>query len=83
MALFSKRHDLLHIFLACLPNQSSEERGFVSYEFQGLIVLFNLAFVKHQNLIIVNDSVEPMGDGNDGRLSNTNFTSLNYVLIIF
>lgn len=45
MALFSKRHDLLHIFLACLPNQSSEERGFVSYEFEGLIVLFDLALV--------------------------------------
>ena len=75
--LFGQRHYLLHVLLASLSDQLAKEGVFVFDEGQWLVVFFHFSALEHQDLVVVHDGVQTMGDSDDCCLSKMEVTSLN------
>lgn len=59
----------MHVLLAGLSDQFAEEGVLVSDERQWLVVFFDFSALEHQDLVVVHDGVQAMGDSDDCCLS--------------
>ena len=69
-ALFGQIDDLLHVYFACFTDKFAQESCLVSDKFQRSIVLFNLSSLENQDLVVVDDGVQSMGNRDDSGLNS-------------
>ncbi len=63
-----QRNDLAHVFISRLADQPAQESILVVDQGKRSIVLLDFSFFQHQNLVIVDDGVQPVGDRDDSCL---------------
>lgn len=69
-ALFCQIDDLLHVYFSCFTDKFAQESCLVSDKLQRSVVLFNLSSLEDQDLIVVDDGVQSMGNRDDSGLNN-------------
>lgn len=62
MCCFCKTDHLLHVCFAHLADHLAQEGALVLHQRQRRVVLLDLAVVQHQDLVVLDDSVESVRD---------------------